>query len=269
VVGAIVVMNDRVQRRVEACGLDIEVVRLRQPIDYNRFRPHHEPARQPRRAVLIGNYLTGKRRELVASTLEDMGVEWTQIGRQGEVTTDPSTALGEADIVVGFGRSILEGMSSGCAAYVYEVAVDGWVTPDSYPAMETDGFAGTAFDGASDAARVERDLRAYDPRMGTINRELIGKHHDPFQHANELAALLGRLAPRHTPAEPRTELARLVRLQWESEVRAMHFQTELIKTTQRLIISEETLAEFRGSLRYRLARWLGAPIDWLRTRRRG
>jgi hypothetical protein len=274
VVSAVVVMNERMRARVEAGGLDVDVVRLRQPIDYLRFQPAAELRDPPRQAVLLGHYLTGARRELIVGALERLGIRWRQLGRRGEGVADPAPVLAEADIVIGFGRSILEGMSAGCAAYVYEFADDGWVTRDSYPALEADGFAGKAFDRVADSELLHRDLQSYDPAMGLANRELIGEHHSAFDHATELAALLGRMAPRSTPADTRSEIARLVRLEWEAHVRAMHAESQLIKMTNRAIDAErqahETaleLRDFKRQRRYRMAHAVLAPLDRLRGRR--
>lgn len=274
VVSAIVVLNDRMLARVEAGGLDVEVVRLRQPIDFHRFRPAGEPRQPPRRAVLLGNYLDGARRELIVGALERAGVEWEQIGHRSTVSPDPAPALAEADVVVGYGRSILEGMSAGCAAYVFEFADDGWVTRESYPALEANGFAGSAFERAADQDRLVRDLQAYDPAMGRTNRELVGEHHSAFDHATQLAALLGRLAPRRTPADTRSEIARLVRLQWETQMRSARFEAELLHKTRRAMAAEQQaqetaveLRDLRRERRYRLAHALLYPVDRLRGRR--
>lgn len=274
VVSAVVVMNERMRARMEACGLDVEVVRLRQPIDHQRFRPAGELSGPPRRAVLLGNYLDGARRELIVGALERRGIRWRQLGHRGEVVTDPVQALAEADVVIGWGRSILEGMSAGCAAYVYEWADDGWVTRDSYPALEANGFAGTAFERTADPDLLDRDLRAYDPVMGLANRELIGEHHSAFDHANALAGLLGGLAPRHTPADTRGEIARLVRLQWETQVRSMRFEAELLRMTQRATEAEgraddaeAALRDLKQERRYRLTQRALLPFDRLRGRR--
>jgi hypothetical protein len=271
VVGAVVVMNDRVRARVEGMGLGCEIVRLRQPIDFTRFMPRLPARPRPRLAVLLGNYLGGPRREVVTGALEQAGIEWRQLGRQGEIVIDPERVLAEADIVIGYGRSILEGMSAGCAAYVFEYSLDGWVTADTYAAMEADGFAGTAFDDLTDPGRLERDLAAYDPEMGAVNRELTATRHNMFEHANELAALLGSLAPR--PAETRQagEMARIVRLHWEAYLAAKHWERELDRMHRRAVAAEERaleaegrLEEIKSSARYRLAQRLARPLERIR-----
>jgi hypothetical protein len=268
VVGAVVVMNERVKARVEATGLDCEIVRLRQPIDFTRFAPRLPARPRPRLAVLLSNYLGGSRRGLVTRALERAGIEWRQLGRKGEIVTDPERLLAEADIVIGYGRSILEGMSCGCAAYVYEYSADGWVTAETYEAMEADGFAGTALPDVIDPARVERDLAAYDPAMGAVNRELTATRHNMFEHVNELVALLKRLTPRAPEARQAAEMARLVRMQWDAYLAARHFESKLDGLHRRAVAAEERaleaegrLDEIKGSARYRLAQRLAAPAE--------
>jgi hypothetical protein len=227
-ISTVVAMNDRTVRRADAMALDVPVVRLCQPIDYERFRPRSFVRERPRRAVLLGNYMRGPRRAAVVAACERAGLEWTQIGREAGVSLTPERVLADADVVIGQGRSLLEGMSCGCAAYVYEVMGDGWVTADRYPAMEADGFGGAAFDETLDAGELACEVAGYDPDMGRVNRELIVKHHSPYKHAAELARLLGRLAPRRPDRDaPLVEMARLVRAQWSWEARAWALGREL------------------------------------------
>ena len=85
----------------------------------------------------------------------------------------PELEIADADIVVGYGRSALEGMAAGKAVYVYDHGGgDGWVTAESYPALEANGFAGSATDDVIDKERLRADLLAYDADMGLVNREL-------------------------------------------------------------------------------------------------
>jgi hypothetical protein len=282
VVGKAVVLNDRVLRRVQATALDVEVVRLTQPIDFTRFRPVRDLPPRPHRAVLLGNYLAGARREATTRALEEAGIAWRQLGRGAELSHDPALALNEADLVIGYGRSVLEGMSAGCAAYVDEFSADGWVTGDTYEAMEGDGFAGTAFERRPEAGRLARELREYDPAMGAVNRELIATRHSPFDHAKRLAELLADLAPRPPERRVTAEMSRLVRLEWEAQLRAAfherhvhEMQRRAVGAEERAVASERRALEAEGrfeevkrSARYRLAQRLVAPLDAVRRRRR-
>ena len=128
-------------------------------------RPAGEPAARPRRALLLGNYLEGEARRLLVDT-------WSELGRRGgrrsagnaTPVLQPQDDIARADIVVGKGRAVLDAMSCGRPAYVYDVyGADGWVTPDTYDAIEADAIAGQALPGVVDADRLRADLAAYDP----------------------------------------------------------------------------------------------------------
>jgi hypothetical protein len=120
--------------------------------------------------------------------------------------------MNDADIVVGKARVVLEAMACGRAAYVYDYAGrDGWVTPETYPAMEADNFAGMATDAGIDDHALEADLEAYDARMGDVNRDLAVRPHHAARHAEALVALFRQLAPGSPVVAPTEELARLGR----------------------------------------------------------
>ncbi len=162
----VVVFNDRVARHAAALASRPAVVRMRQPIDLEWFRPRGASRRRARRVLVLSNYLDGARLRLLEEVCGDLGLELVRVGSFGTPTVAPQAAIADADIVVGYGRSVLEGMAMGRAAYVWDYAGgDGWVTPESYPALEADGFSGAATDAVIDADRLRLPARAWRPRL--------------------------------------------------------------------------------------------------------
>jgi hypothetical protein len=195
-------------------------------------------------------------------TCRKLGLEFDLVGRHGRVSESSEHEIGGADIVIGVGRSVVEAMAAGKPAYVYDIdGGDGWVNPQTYAALEADGFAGTATDDVIDSARLERDLAAFEPAMGELNRDLVRRHHDAERHAVELAKLVERTAPASPP--PATALAELARLA-RAERRAEEFATEMRRENHRLFAQIDRITT-GGS--YRLARAIGKPAAWLRRRR--
>lgn len=249
VVAAVVAMNDHVARRVAASACDTRVVRLCQPIDMERFRPPLRPRARARRAILLGNNLRDARREILLDELRRAGIEFSQLGTPSEngARVDPSAELREADIVVGYGRVVLEGMASGVAAYVYDTGLDGWVTPETYPAIEADGFAGRATGGVATRERIAADLASWSPELGVAGRELCFTHHSPYTHATELATLLNGLGRREPPADPVVaELSRMARIQWATHLRAQHHAEEALEAHRRADQLTDLLDEARA-----------------------
>jgi hypothetical protein len=237
VVALVVVCSDRFARHVEALAGEREIVRLRHPIDTKRLSPPGEIRERPLRAVLLGNYASGRRRELLEDAWGEAGIECVTVGAHGVATPEPLSEIATADIVVGKARAILDGMACGRAAYVLDFAGgDGWVTAERYPAMEADNFAGQATDWVIDRDRLVADLAEYRPEMGQVNRDLVLEHHDARTHAYELVELFRRMKPRAEAATgPLRELARLVRVQWATEQDAMGMRQAL---TERAEVAE-------------------------------
>jgi hypothetical protein len=220
VVGAVVVMSERVEMRVRALDVPHEILRLRQPIDTERLVPRGAPRERPERALLLGNYLQGDARQVLVDTWAAAGVEVVQVGQPAGSSLQPEDDIEAADIVVGKGRALLDAMACGRPAYLYDAwGTDGWMTPESYLLMEAGAFAGESLPKVVDRDGLRRDLEAYDPLMGQVNRNLVMNNHQARIHAEELVALFQRLAPGAAPAgTPHRELARLVRRRWQAEL---------------------------------------------------
>lgn len=223
-IGAVIVLNDRVGRRMRSYATGVDVVRLRQPIDIARFFSRGSLPEVPRRALLLSHNPNSDRLAMLESACADVGIELARVGGAAGHTVDTGAALAAADIVFGYGRSVLEAMACGRAAYVYDwKGGDGWLTAESYPSIEAEGFAGCN-GSIVDAERLSEDLRRYSASMGPVNNDLVYAHHRANLHAEELVQLLEGLAdPPEQPRTPLQEMSRLVRLEWRarSDVQTM------------------------------------------------
>jgi hypothetical protein len=236
VVAAIVALNDRVAARMRSFATEVEVVRLRQPIDTERFTSKTPLPSSAKRALLLSNTPVRDRLAMLEEACAAAGLELTRVGGPGGQTRDPRGALNQADIVIGYGRSILEAMACGRAAYVYDLnGGEGWVTGGSYAAIEADGFAGRSGDSALDVAALADDLKRYSATMGPVNHDLVIGHHRANVHAQELVALLRRLgAPQGPPREGLQEMARLVRMEWRARAEVHALGREIANLRERL-----------------------------------
>jgi glycosyltransferase involved in cell wall biosynthesis len=250
VCSAVVALNDRVVRQLEALDLQAPVVRLRQPVDMTRFGRLGIKHPEPRRALIMGNYWRGPRLRMVERSCRERGLMLDHIGLNGRPSTTPERDMANADIVIGYGRCIVEGMASGLAVYVYGVVGgDGWVTPDSYPAVEADGFAGRGTPAEIDEAAIARDLAEWGPEMGERNRDLATRHHDGSTHVLDLVKLWRRLdGPPPAPRLPTDEMAGLVRRHWQAESRAVTLVLESHQMRWRAEVAERERDELRREI---------------------
>jgi hypothetical protein len=228
VIARVVVFDDRGGDRARAASLVHEIVRVRRPVDTDRFSPRAALRERPQAALPQLEHLSDYRRGMVERACADAGIE----------TAD------DADLVIGRGLPILEAMASARAAYVYgEDGGDGWVTPERYELLEADGFSGRAEMSATDFERLRRDLDGYDPAMGPANRELALAH-SARDHAQELMSIFDTLTPRRDPVDaPLRELARLVRVEAATARRADAAAAEAHEARTRTRELERELAE--------------------------
>jgi len=261
ITAALVVLHDRVGRWARGLADRHEVVRLRQPIDLERFTPRGVIRERPRRLLMLGNYTRGYRREMVEAVCGELGIESRVVGTVTQRTEQPEVEINEADIVVGKARVILEAMACGRAAYVWDHnGGDGWVTAERYDQLEADNFGGQSEAVTIDPERLRRDLLAYRPEMGFANRDLAVANHSHVRHASELAALLDHVAEegrRSALPGPTEELARMARAQWQSESRAAGLSREVEGLRARLEEAERDREELRGRLDAALEREAG------------
>jgi hypothetical protein len=290
-VGLVVVLNDRVAARMRSYALELDVVRLRQPIDTEHFTPHAPLPEVARSALLLSNTQNDDRIAMLERACAEAGLELRRVGGLSGQVNDIRPAVADAEVVIGYGRSILEAMACGRAAYVYDwKGGDGWITPDSYPGIEADGFAGSADRTIADAPQLVEDLRGYSASMGPVNHDLVMAHHKAGEHAQELVELFRRLAkPEPRPPAPLQEMARLVRLEWraradvhslvhenahlrgllaESERKAIEAHEEAGRHAEAAArVGRETAEAYESTLSWRLTRPVRALAPLLRRRR--
>lgn len=275
VVAKAIAMNDRVAARLRSCAVEPEVVRMTQPIDTERFVSRGALPEVPRRALLFSNNTpVSDHLETLEAACREAGIELSRIGGLEGQTTDPREALAAADIVVGYGRSILEAMACGRAAYVYDWhGGDGWVTPESYPTIESDGFAARNGRAVLTPEALVEDLCRYSPAMGPANHDLVVGNHRANVHAQELVQLFRELSPGERCARTNLdEMARLVRLEWRARTEVLALGGEVMRLNERAnqaearvaAVAEETRHSYEDTLSWRLT----APLRWVSTRLR-
>jgi hypothetical protein len=291
----VVVLNDRVRRHADALAGKPEVVRLRQPIDLQRFKPRGASRPRPRRVLVFSNYLERDRLAIIESACEELGLDLTSMGINSETSVTPQERIADADIVVGYGRSVLEAMVMGRAAYVWDRAGgDGWVTTETYPALEASGFNGGATDAVIDSDRLREDFAAYTPELGTLGHDIVRNHHSAAVHVEELVRLLDRTeAPSPDPvheslgvlvraearqADNANRIEHQLRLK-AGDLEALRLQHENVEAElertasllgperERRIELEAQIAEMVGSSSWRLTAPLRRLTERLRTLR--
>ncbi len=220
---AAVALSDLSLQRLEQSLIaerGVPIVRLTQPAE---LRVPAAPASNvlpevPRQAVVVAHRLT-TRREPLLDALRGRGIAVSVFG--GDDQDDE--VLGQvlaADIVIGIGRVILEGMAAGRACLILdEIGGGGWLTPESYAEYEASGFL---FGPGTGVAPEDLGslIDAYRPDLGRAGRELALRHHAPGTHAARLLQLLRCAPPPRVTADPGRLLSEAASLRRRYERRA-------------------------------------------------
>jgi hypothetical protein len=275
IVSTVVVLNDRHAARAAALDGAPAVVRLRQPIDILRFKPQGTPRAQARRALVLSNNFPPRRREPLERACGELGIEIASLGRNaalgigGRTEIDPRAAIAGADVVIGYGRAMLEAMACSRAAFVFAgPGGDGWVTAESYAAMEADGFASGALETVYDERRLRDELAAYTPELAHAGRDLVRFPHDARSHVARLVELLrAGTPPERVEPDRLRELERMTQILWQAEGRVATLRVETANLYDELHRREAQHDAIVTSRRYRIAGLLAKPLDKLRNLR--
>ncbi|WP_209990209.1 hypothetical protein, partial [Azospirillum picis] len=266
--------NDRLALLARSCAGAGEVIRIRQPIDLYRFLPRGWAHSRPAHVLLLGNYarLSYVGSDHLRAAWSGHELEWHRCGHL-EPMMAVASEIAKADIVVGYGRSILEAMACARPAYVHEHSgSDGWVTADTYSRLEADGFAGTAIRLSPSADELRKDFERYTPALGGVGHDLIHAHHDarlvtaalmrtiagfdPPSHSYDREALssiknLSLLLYRSNGmVRALREEMRVNRLRYESEVAGLKERigkAELIQAQQKALLLKQAQKRGAGS----------------------
>lgn len=219
---AVVVLNDRVQRRAERLAVAPRVVRLRHPIDLDRYQLLPRPQRPARTIAIFGRISGGYRLDSFPAACRSAGLEPRVVGRPGgTATTEPERAIGQVDAVIGIGRCALEGAIARRPVYVAgPVGVDGWLRPELYATFERDGFSGRAL---SRTTGMRAEELGDPPTLDEVQTlyEQVTREHDARVHAEQLVEVARDIG---SPEEPVRgcveEISRLVRLEHNARERA-------------------------------------------------
>ncbi len=255
IVAATLAPNDRLALLARGCAGAGEVVRIRQPVDLRRFSPRGWARDHPKRILLLSNYLeySGQRVDQLKQAWSRPGLEWQRLGYP-EPTTAVAEEMAKADIVVGYGRSILEAMACGRPAYVHDHAgSDGWVTAERYDRLEADGFAGTGVRPTPSLDLLREDFARYGPALGQVGQDLARTYHDARMVAASVVAVVERLGPsshRHDPAAL-SALHNLAAAQLRTDLLAEDYRVEAKRQAEAARRLEVAIAEATAEAKQR------------------
>ncbi len=211
--------EDRLRAGTATVGAPIH--RLTQPVEVS----YADGARRsvgetPMRAVVVSRRVRSLASRLEVAC-EAHGIAFDWFGRPDRHVADPRAEMMAADIVFAAGRTALEAMAAGRAVLVIdESTYGGWITDESYPRLEADGFTGLL--DAKLAPPLEGLLSEYSPALGATARRLAVTHHEAHRHAVDLVEIYSSIANTTRVATSPDSIALLAHERYKFEARAVH-----------------------------------------------
>jgi CheY-like chemotaxis protein/glycosyltransferase involved in cell wall biosynthesis len=166
-----------------------QVVIVRNGIDLERFRSRTPISPEPRRALILSNYMPPRQRAQVRRVCRDLGITVREAGA-GNVLWAVEDEIAQADLVFGLGRSALEAMASRRVVLVYDYnGGDGLVTPERFERLRQRNFSGRTHHRRFTDAELAAEIQAYGPAVAEEVHAFIERDHDVRAIARQLVEL--------------------------------------------------------------------------------
>lgn len=146
---------------------------IRNFVDINRFSPKTKIDFFPRRVLLISKKIDKKSYNIVKKACKIIRARLEVLGLSKSVV-NIDYYINRSDLVISLGRGILEAMSCGRAALVYDLKMgDGMITVSNINEIRKNNFSGRRFKINYDAVSLAKEIKKYRKEMGEINRKII------------------------------------------------------------------------------------------------
>ncbi|CAH0122354.1 D-inositol-3-phosphate glycosyltransferase [Paenibacillus sp. CECT 9249] len=170
---------------------DEKIKIIRNGINLERFNSKRKVNYPPQKMLLISNRYTDEVKKVLKSTCDSMDMNLKIIGQSAQSVWNIEDEINEADIIVSLGRGILEAMSCGRIALVYDYnGGDGFVTFENYNKFKEKNFSGRTNKRKYSKDELIKEIKhVYKKDNIESNLELIKENHDIKKIADQFVDL--------------------------------------------------------------------------------
>jgi glycosyltransferase involved in cell wall biosynthesis len=188
-------INEEVQKNLRDKGVpDKKISIVRDFIDTDRFistKPLHEKIKQ---VLFISNYKKWKNFQTVEAACNQLGVKLVCFGSPYGRNYKIEDAINEADLVISWGRGILEAMSCGRAALSFDrFEGDGYITQETYFEARKDNFSGRHYKYAYKGDTLADEMLKYGAGCAKVNRDLVMKYHNVVNGVDQILEIIKKI----------------------------------------------------------------------------
>lgn len=169
------VENNLIEKKVPSKRIKI----IRDFVDTDRFKSIKPINKTLKNVLFISNYKKWKNYKAVSGACQKLGLNLRCCGSPYGKNYQIEQAINEADLVVSWGRGILEAMACERAALSFDrFEGDGYIDETTYFESRKDNFSGRVFKYNFSAETLAAEMLKYNAKCGEKNRRLILKYHD-------------------------------------------------------------------------------------------
>jgi len=165
---------------------------IRDFIDTEEFKPSRPLSDKPK-VLFISNYKKWRAYQDIEKACRHLGLEFKAVGSPYGRSRNVAESINNADLVISWGRGILEAMSCGRAVISYNKRMGaGYITPKVY--MDNRGYnlGGINSRYMFNVEELKEEIKKYNPKDGKINRELVTRYHDTVKCVDQLLAVVDK-----------------------------------------------------------------------------
>lgn len=181
-------INEEVQMNLQNKGVpENKISIVRDFIDTDRFISTQPIGQKAGRVLFISNYKKWKNFSTVDEACKKLGIKLTCFGSPYGRNYQIEEAINEVDLVVSWGRGILEAMSCGRAALSFDrFEGDGYIIPQTYFESRKNNFSGRIFNLAFTGDSLAEEILKYNSNSAKVNRKLIMEYHSATDGVNQI-----------------------------------------------------------------------------------
>jgi hypothetical protein len=176
-----------------AHGVNLNKINIvRDFIDTNRFKPIRPLNEKPKCILFLNNFKKWKTHAIIHKACQKLGIEFKAVGSPYGRSREVEKEINWADLVIGVGRCLLEGMACGRPVISFsQRRGDGYITPELYMESRTRNFAQHKCRHEFDVDGLINEIKKYDPADGKVNRHLVMIHHNHVLGVDKLLSVIG------------------------------------------------------------------------------
>jgi len=165
---------------------------IRDFVDTEEFKPVKPLADKPK-VLFISNYKKWRAWQDLTKACSILGLEFKAVGSPYGRSRNVAETINNADLVVTWGRGILEAMACGRPAISYNKRMGaGYITPEVYMENRTYNLGGIRSRYVFNVEELVGEIKKYNPEDGAVNRALIMKYHDSKKCVDQIEGIISR-----------------------------------------------------------------------------